>query len=138
MSVSHSGHSVDLEVLVRTAGGDRLDGTPVGPRWLGIIKPFVSKSLHVVGVEVRNSLGDLTARNTASLLNHLDSDLFVDGSVVLSLHHLVVKSVAATDDFNVVHEMSVNGGEADTTVVHLTGEYFVSEEVVSENTSVGV
>jgi len=138
MGVGHSGHGVDLEVLVGSTRGYSLDGTPVGEGGLGIVEPFVSQSLHVVGIEVGNSLGDLRSGDSASGLDHLLSDLGVNLVVRLEVHHLVVEVVAASDDLNVVHEVSVDGGQADTTVVHLTGEDFVTHEVVSENTAVGV
>jgi len=138
MSVRHSRHGVDLEVFVRTASSNSLDGTPVSESGLSIIEPFVSESLHVVGIEVSDSLGNLGSGDSASSLDHLLSDFSVNLIVRLEVHHLVVEVVAATDDLNVVHKVRVDGGEADTTVVHLTREDFVTHEVVTENTTVRV
>ena len=46
--------------------------------------------------------------------------------------------VAATNNFDIVKVMRVDSWEADTAVVHLTSEDLVTEEVVSENTTVTV
>jgi len=138
MGVRDSGHGVNLEVLVRSVNSNSLDGTPVGESGLGIIEPFVSESLHVIGIEVGDSLSNLRSGDSASGLDHLLSDLSVDFVMRLEVHHLVVEVVPAADDLNVVHEVRVDGGEADTTVVHLTGENFVTHVVGSENTTVGV
>ena len=46
--------------------------------------------------------------------------------------------VAATNNFDIVKVMRVDSWEANTTVVHLTSEDLVTEEVVSENTTVTV
>jgi len=138
MGVGDSRHGVDLEVLVRTVNSNSLDRTPVGEGGLGIVEPFVRKSLHVVGIEVGNSLSNLRSGDSASGLDHLLSDLSVDFIVRLEVHHLVVEVVPATDDLNIVHEVRVNGRKAHSAVVHLTGEDFVSHEVVSEKTTVGV
>ena len=46
--------------------------------------------------------------------------------------------VAATNNFDIVEVMRVDSWEANTAVVHLTSEDLVTEEVVSENTTVTV
>lgn len=46
--------------------------------------------------------------------------------------------VAATDDFNIVKIVRVDGWQADATVVHLASENFISEEIVAKKTSVAV
>lgn len=66
VSVGHSGHCVDLEVLVGTVARDGLDGTPVGKAGLGIVEPLVGQVLHVVGVEVRHAVGNLGSVHTAA------------------------------------------------------------------------
>lgn len=138
MGVGDSRHGVDLEVLVRSLDRDSLDRTPVGEGRLSIVEPFVSQSLHVVSIDVRDSLSNLRSGDSASSLDHLLSNFSVDLVVRLEVHQLIVEVVSATDDFNVVHVVGVDGGEADTTVVHLTGEDLVTHEVVSEETTVGV
>lgn len=138
MSVGNSGHGVNLEIFVRSVNSNSLDGTPVGESGLTIVEPFVSESLHVVGIEVGNSLGNLRSGDSTSGLDHLLSDLGVDFVMRLEVHHLVVEVVSATDDLNIIHEVSVDGGEAHTTVVHLTGEDFVTHVVGSEHTAVRV
>lgn len=138
MGVSDSGHGVDLEVLVRTVHGNSLDGSPVGESGLGIVEPFVSQSLHVVGIEVRDSLSNLGSGDSASSLDHLLSNFSVDIVMGLEVHELVVEVVSASDDLNIVHVMGVDGRETHTAVVHLTGENFITHEVVSEETAIRV
>lgn len=46
--------------------------------------------------------------------------------------------VTATDNFDVAEVVTVDGGEAGTAVVHLTGEDLVTEEVVTEDSTVRV
>ena len=65
MSVGDSGHGVDLEVLVRADLGHGFDGSPVGEAGLGIVEPLVAKMLHVVSVQVSNSLGNFGSGNTS-------------------------------------------------------------------------
>jgi hypothetical protein len=139
MHVSNSAHSVDLEVLVGSCRGNGLDGSPVGEGGLGIVEPVVAHVLHVVSIEVSNTLGNFRARDTTALLDHLLSDLTVSGGLALGVSHEgVVDVVARTDNFNIVHVVTVDSGEAHTAVVHLSGEDFVSEEVVSEKSTVRV
>jgi len=45
---------------------------------------------------------------------------------------------AAADNFNITQIVGVDGWQADTAVVHLTGEDLIAEEVVSEDTAVRV
>ena len=52
-------HRVDLEVLVRTERRGVLDWSPVSERWLSIVEPVVTEFLHMVGVKVADTLGDL-------------------------------------------------------------------------------
>lgn len=46
--------------------------------------------------------------------------------------------VATTNYFNIVDIVTINGWQADTAVVHLSSEDLVTEEVVTENTTVRV
>ena len=78
MGVGDSGHRVDFEVLVGAAGGHGLNWTPVGEGWLGIVEPLVAQVLHVVVVDVSNSLGNLTSWKSATELEHVLSDFSVD------------------------------------------------------------
>jgi len=95
--------------------------------------------LHVVGIEVGNTLGNFRAGDATALLDHLESNFTVGGGLTLSVvHEGVVDVVARADNLNIVHVVRVNSGETDTTVVHLSSEDFVSEEIVSEKTRVRV
>jgi len=136
--VGHSGHCVDLEVLVGTVARDGLNRAPVGKAGLGIVEPFVGQVLHVVGVEVRNAVGDLGSVHAAAERQKLGTDLLVDGLVGLSVEERVPEVVTASHDLDVVQVMAVNSGKADTAVVHLAGEDLVTEEVVAEKSAVGV
>jgi len=138
MGVSHSGHGVDLEVLVGANGGSLLNRSPVSERGLGIVEPLVAEMLDVVAVDVRDTGGGLGAVDAATEVEHLGADFLVQVGGALELHEVVVEVVATTDNLNIVDEVRVDGGEADTAVVHLAGENFVSVEVVSEKAGVGV
>jgi hypothetical protein len=58
MSIRYGRHSVDLEILIRSNGGNCLDRTPIGERRLSIVEPFISKLLDHESVYVSNSIGD--------------------------------------------------------------------------------
>lgn len=94
--------------------------------------------LEVVVIDVGDSLGNFAARNSAVEVEDLLTNLLNDFRRVFAGHKLVVKLVAAAVDLNVVKEVRVYGGKANTAVVHLASENFVTEEVVSEDTAVGV
>ena len=136
VSVGDSGHGVDLEVLVRTDLRDSLDGAPVGEGGLSIVEPVVAEVLHVVVVKVSNTLGNLAAGDSAADREDLVADLLHDLRWGLTSHQLVVELVATTEDLDVIEVMRIDGGKANTAVVHLAGEDLITEEVVSENTAV--
>jgi hypothetical protein len=138
VGVGDSRHCVDLEVLVGTVAGHSLDGAPVGEAGLGVVEPLVGQVLHVVRVEVGHAVGDLGAVHAAAQGEQLGADLLVDGLVGLGVQKRVPEVVAATDDLDVVQVVAVDGGQADTAVVHLAGEDLIAEEVVAENAGVGV
>jgi hypothetical protein len=139
MHVGNSAHGVNLVVFVRSGRGGGLNGSSVSEGRLGIIVPLVAHVFHVIGVEVGNTLGNFRARDATTLLDHLESDLTVGGGLALGVvHEGVVDVVARADNLNIVHVVTVDSGEAHTAVVHLSSENFVSEEVVSEKTRVGV
>ena len=138
MGVGDSRHGVDLEVLVRSVDSNSLDRSPVGEGRLSIVEPFVSQSLHVVSIDVRDSLSNLRSGDSASSLDHLLSNFSVDLVVRLEVHQLIVEVVSATDDFDIVDVVTIDGWQANTAVVHLSGENLVTEEVVSEDTTIRV
>lgn len=138
VSVGDCGHGVDLEELVRTDGGSMLDGSPVGEGRLSIVEPLIAQVLEVVGVVVGNARGDLRTGHSAAEREHLLANLVVDLVGGLELHQGVVKGVAATDNLDIVHVVGVDSGQADTAVVHLASEHFVTEEVVAEKAGVAV
>jgi len=138
MGVRHGGDGVDLEVLVRSNVGGGLDGAPVGEGWLGIVEPLVSNSLQDVGIDVGNSLGDLTSWDSSSDVVHLHSDLLVQTLNGLVGEHVIVHGSSSSDDLDLIEVMGIDGWEMDSTVVHLSGEDLISEEVVSEKTSIRV
>jgi len=138
MRVSDSGHSVDLEVLVRTDRSGGLNGSPVGESGLSIVEPGVAEVLDVVVVHVGHAGGELRSVQSAAEREELGTNLLVDVVVVLSVLERLEEVGAATNDFNVVEVVGVDSGQADTAVVHLASENFVTVEVVSEDTGVGV
>lgn len=138
MSVGNSGHGVDLEVLVGTDHGNLLDWSPVSEARLSIVEPLVAELFDVVVINVGNSLGNLASWDSSTEGKHVLTNFLVDGFWRLSGQELVVEVVSASDDLDVVQVVRVDGWEANTAVVHLSGEDLVTEEVVSENTAVGV
>lgn len=138
VSVGNSGHGVDLEVLVGTDHGNCLDWSPVGEGWLGIVEPLVAELFDVVVINAGNSLGNLASWDSSAESEHVLTNFGVDGFWRLGGQELVVEVVSASDDLNIVQVVGVDGWEANTAVVHLSGEDLVTEEVVSENTAVGV
>lgn len=138
MGVGHSGHSVDLEILVRSDNGNSLNWSPVGEGWLGIVEPLVADVLDVVVVDVGNSLGNLRSWESSAKLEHVLTNFLVHGLWGFSGKELVVKVVSTSDNLDVVEVVRVDGWEADSAVVHLSSEDLVSEEVVSEKSGITV
>jgi len=94
--------------------------------------------LEVVGVNVRDTLGDLGAGHSAVKVEHLRSNLLEDIGAGLDAHQLIVELVPCTDDFNIIKVVSIDGGEPNTAIVHLSSEHFVAKEVVTEYTAIGI
>jgi hypothetical protein len=92
----------------------------------------------VVSIEVGNAVGNLRSVDTTANREQLGTNLLVDGLVGLLVEERVPQVVAATDDLNIVHIVTVDGWEADTAVVHLSGENFVTKEVVTEDSGIRV
>lgn len=137
MSVRDSRHRVDLEVLVGADGGDLLDRTPVGEGRLSIVEPLVAQLLDVVGVDGGDSLSDLSSRDSAAELQEVQTDLLVEASGGLVGQELVEQVVSATEDLDLIEVVRVDGGEANTAVVHLSSEDLIAEEIVTEEAVVG-
>jgi len=76
--------------------------------------------------------------NTATETQKLSSDIFVDLSVSFSVKKTVPEVIATTNDLNIIEIMRVNRWEANTAIVHLSSEDFITEEVVSEETAITV
>jgi len=93
---------------------------------------------HVIVVHVGDTGSNFTSVNSSVEEQELGTNFLVDFVGGLGKHELVVEGIAATDHFDVVEVVRVDGGEADTAVVHLSGEHLVTVEVVSENAAVGV
>lgn len=92
----------------------------------------------MVLVDVGHSLRDLGARDSPAKEVDLLSDLVDVVLGVLLSHELVVQVVSASEDLDVSHVVAVDGGSVDSAVVHLSNKDLVSEEVVSEDSRVGV
>ena len=138
MSVSDSGHSIDLEILVGTDGRGFLNRSPVGPAWLGIVEPLVAELTNEGGISVGDALGNLRASDATTSLDHLLANLVVSLSGGLLLHEIVPHGVSGTDNLDFVDEVRVESGGSNTNPVHLTHENFVSEQPGSPKTAVGV
>jgi len=92
----------------------------------------------MVGINVRNSSSNLTSWKSSSHLEHVLSDLLVNIFWSFGSEKVVVHGVSSSDDLNIIKIMSPDGWKADTAIVHLSGENFISEEVVTEKTTVRV
>jgi hypothetical protein len=138
MCVGDGGHGVDLEILVGSDNGNSLDWSPVGERWLSIIEPLVADVLDMVVINVGNSLGNLRSWESSAKLEHVLTNVLVHGLWGLGGEEFVVKVVSTSDNLDVVEVMRVDGWKADSAVVHLSGEDLVTEEVVSEKSSITV
>jgi hypothetical protein len=54
------------------------------------------------------------------------------------LEQLVIQVHTATDYLNIVNVVRVNGGQANAAIVHLSSKDFISKEVVTKQTTVGI
>ena len=138
MSVGNGGHGVDLEVFVRSDLRNHFDWSPVSEGWLGIVEPLIAKLLNVVVVNVGNSLGNLASWQSSAELEHVLTNIGVNRLWGLGGQKLVVEMVSASNALNIIEVMRVDGWKANTAIVHLSSEDFVSEEVVTEKTTVRV
>lgn len=138
MSVRNGRHSIDFEVFVRSTGGHTLDWTPVSECRLSIVEPLIAQMFHVIVVYVGNSLCYLTSWQSATELKHVLTNLNIDRSWRLRVQKRVVQVVAAANDLNIIDVVTINGWQANTAIVHLASEHFVSEEVVTEDTAIRV
>lgn len=138
MRVRDRRHSVDLEVFVRTDRRDGFNRAPVGERRLSIVEPLVADVLDQVVIDIGNSSCDLSARHSPALQKEVLANVLVLLGQSFDVHQVVVDLVTATDAFDIVQVVAVDSRKADTTVVHLSGEDLVAEEVVSKDTAVRV
>jgi len=138
MCVGDGGHGVDLEILVRSDNGNSLNWSPVGEGWLSIVEPLVADVLDVVVINVGNSLGNLRSWESSAELEHVLTNVVVHGLWGLSGKELVVEVVSTSNNLDVVQVVRIDGWKAHSAVVHLSSENLVSEEVVSEKTSIRV
>jgi len=83
-------------------------------------------------------LGDFRAGNKAVQIQELGADLLHEVRAGLQVEQLIVQSVASAHDFNVVHEVAVDGRQADAAVVHLPCEHLITVEPVSEDAAVTI
>jgi len=56
----------------------------------------------------------------------------------LDIQQLIVECVTSAYNLNIIHVMSIDRGESNSAVVHLSCENFISEEPISEYTTVTV
>ena len=138
MCVGDGGHGVDLEILVGSDNGNSLNWSPVGEGWLSIVEPLVADVLDVVVINVGNSLGNLGSWESSAKLEHVLTNVVVHGLWGLGGKELVVEVVSTSDNLDVVEVVRVDGWKANSAVVHLSGEDLITEEVVSEKSSITV
>lgn len=84
------------------------------------------------------SLSNLSSLNSSANRQKLTSNLLVLGLWSLESQEGVEQVVSSSNALDIVDEVGVDGWHVHSTEVHLTGEDFVSVEVVSEKTAVAV
>ena len=138
MSVCNCRHCVNFEVLVRTYTWGLFNRTPVREARLCVVEPLVAQVAHMVGVNIANALSNLRARHSPIKVKHLRTNLLHNVGSWLNRKQLVVKRVTCSNNFNVVQEVRVYCWKCHAAVVHLTGENFVPEEPVAENSTIAI
>lgn len=136
MSVRNSCHRVNLEILIRTDVRNTFNRSPVCERGLSIIEPVIAEVLEMMVVKMGNSLCDFTSRDSTIKRQDLVSNLLSDFTWCLTSHEFVVKAVTTSINFDIIKIVRIDGWKTDTAVVHLSGEDFVSKEIVTPNTTV--
>jgi hypothetical protein len=138
MSVGDGRQSVYFEILVRSNLTDALNGSPIGEWRLSIIEPLIAQILQVIVVKVSHSLGYFTSRNSSSHIHDLFGNCAHDWFRSLLIEESIIKVVSASIYFHIIQEVTVNSRETHSAIVHLSGEYFISEEVVAPYSTVRV
>ena len=136
MPVSDTSNRVLFVVLVGSISTQVFNGTVSGHRRLSIEEPIVSKMLHVVGVHVADSLRNLRSRDSSSMIDdvftHLMKSVF-NSSVG---EKLVIQLVSSSVHFDLIDILSISGGTMHAQPCHLSAEDLVTEEPVSEKSSI--
>lgn len=138
MEVEDGRGGLQLEVFVGSEGRGRFAWSPVHEGWLSIVEPVIAQVLHVPGVNMGKSLGDLTSWNSSSELENLFSNSMVNLLWLVLVQQVVVNLVSSSDDLSFLEVVGLDGHWSDSTVVHVSSENFVSEEVVTPETAVRI
>ena len=136
MPVSDTSHSMLFVVLVGSISTQVLNGTISSHRRLSIIEPVVSEMLHVVGVHVADSLRNFRSRDSSAMIDDVFAYLMkgvLDSDV---LEELVEQLVSSSVDLNLINVLSISGGTMHAQPCHLSAEDLVTEEPVSEKSSI--
>jgi len=83
---------------------------------------------------VSNSLSNLASGYSSSHVEDLRTNLLNKICWGFFSQQLVVEGVSTSVNLNIIQVVRVDGGKAHTAVVHLSGEDFVTEEVVTPHT----
>jgi len=135
--VEHSGHGIDFEVLVRTDGCSILDSSPVSEGRLGIIEPLVADVLDMVRVHLGKAGCDFTASNISIKDKHVLSNSFIATLGAVSFcHKFVVDFVTSSDNLDIIDVVTIDGWHTDSTIIHLSHEDLISEEIIAKKTVV--
>lgn len=138
MCVCNRGHSVHLEVFVGADWRCILNWTPIREWRFRIIEPLIAEVAHMISINVRNSLRDFRPCNSSVQIEHLWTDLLHDVRRWLNGHEFVPEGVTSANYLHIVHVVRVYGRLTHATVVHLPRENFISEEPVTENTTIAI
>ena len=138
MTVHNSVHCVHLEILVGANRRGLLNWSPVCEGRLSIIEPLIAEMFHVIGIDMANSIGYLRSCHSSIEVKHLRSDLLHDIRGRLNRHQLIPEDIPGTNYLDFLHKFSIVGEDMNTAEVHVTGEYFISKEPISKNSTVTV
>ena len=138
VQVGHSGHRVDLEVLVGADRGCLLNWAPVGEAWLRIVEPLVAELAHVGGVQVGHTPSNFRARHSSVKIEHLWANLLHAVRCRLDAHELVPQYISGPDDLYIVDVIGIESRHCHSAPVHLSGKDLIAKQPVAENSTVRV
>ena len=75
VSIRHCAHCVDFEVFVAANARSLLDWAPIRETWLRVVEPLITQVLHMVSVNMADSLRDFTPGHVSIQVKELLANL---------------------------------------------------------------